>query len=289
MGLLLHLIREQEMNIFDIDIAKITEQYLEYIKSMRQLDLEMAGDFVAMAATLLQIKSRMLLPQYNDEGEVVESEDPRKELVQRLLEYQKYQEASKQLGERPWVGRDLFLRGERLNLEEPKNDEMILEDNPLFSLISAYRTVVQSMKKGVHKVVSAMQSIAERILEIKEHLVVGKRIEFNDLIKPNEENRSSQILVTFLSLLELAKMGFISLFQVENYGAIHIDTKKTIDRDVVSQVENYDSVASEAVAEQILSSNLNEQVIAHTEELVDTAATDEEIAAEELRLEESPI
>ena len=94
MGLLLHLIRKEEMDIFDIKINEITTQYLEYIKLMKELDLEVAGEFVAMAATLIHIKSRMLLPQYDENGEVVENADPRKELVQRLLEYQKFQEAA---------------------------------------------------------------------------------------------------------------------------------------------------------------------------------------------------
>ena len=106
LGLLLHLIREQQMDIFNINIHQITRQYLEYIKTMRRLDLEVAGEFVAMAATLLHIKSRMLLPSYNEEGEEV-VEDPRKELVQKLLEYKKFQELSVDLYKRPLLGRDL--------------------------------------------------------------------------------------------------------------------------------------------------------------------------------------
>ena len=86
LDLLLYLIRKEEMDIFDIKIHEITRQYLEYIKRMRELDLEVAGEFISMASTLIHIKSRMLLPQYNDQGEIIESEDPRKELVQRLLE-----------------------------------------------------------------------------------------------------------------------------------------------------------------------------------------------------------
>src|ERR1700742_1402212 len=110
LGLLLYLIRQEEMDIFDIDIHQITRQYLEYIKTMRHLDLEVAGEFVAMAATLLHIKSRMLLPQHDmEEGEEVQ--DPRKELVQKLVEYQKIQELSKQLYERPLLRRDVWPRG----------------------------------------------------------------------------------------------------------------------------------------------------------------------------------
>lgn len=289
LALLLHLIREQEMDIFDIDIARITQQYLDYIRTMKNLDLEGAGDFVAMAATLLQIKSRMLLPNYNEAGEEVETEDPRKELVQRLLEYEKFQEASKQLKQRYWVNRDVWLRGERLDLTAAPTDEVELEDNPLFSLISSYRKVVRAMKSGVHKVFGAMQSIAARILEMKDLLVPGRRAEFTALITETGDKKQGQILVTFLSLLELAKMGFVSLFQAENFGQIHIDTKKVIDRDVVSQVENYDNVESEVLAEQILAESVSEtqtRLVPDEEEeaAAADAATDEEIFAEEQRL-----
>ena len=95
LDLLLYLIRKEEMNILDINIVEITKTYLDYIKLMKEFDLEVAGEFVAMAATLIHIKSKMLLPQYNENGEVLEIEDPRKELVQKLLEYEKYKEAAR--------------------------------------------------------------------------------------------------------------------------------------------------------------------------------------------------
>src|SRR5689334_2246415 len=155
------------MDIFNINIHQITRQYLEYIKTMRRLDLEVAGEFVAMAATLIHIKSKMLLPQYNEEGEEIEKEDPRKELVQKLLEYQKFQEASQRLYERPLLGRDVWLRGSRLDLSQKASEEEILiEENALFALIASYRSAIRNMKKTVHRVGSALQSIAARVLEI---------------------------------------------------------------------------------------------------------------------------
>src|SRR5690606_23946220 len=120
----------------------------EYIKMMKEFDIEVAGEFIAMAATLIQIKSRMLLPQYDENGEIVEQEDPRKELVQKLLEYQKYQEAAKLLYDRPLVGRDLWLRGSRERLE-PKSEEIEIEESGLFSLISAYRRMVRAATKRI--------------------------------------------------------------------------------------------------------------------------------------------
>jgi len=241
LGLLLHLIRKEEMDIFDININQITKQYLDYIKAMKQLDLEIAGEFVAMAATLIHIKSRMLLPQYNEDGEIDDSEDPRKELVNRLLEYQKFQEVAAQLYERPLLGRDIFLKGKREDIDFDEGDEVIVEeDNAVFDLIAAYRAAVRNMKKSIHKVGSELQSIAERILEIKSVLRVGVRMRFEELIKTSESRRE-QVLVTFLSLLELAKMGFVGLFQNDSYSEIHIEAKKAIEGDVVSTVEDYEN------------------------------------------------
>ncbi|WP_413584098.1 segregation and condensation protein A [Bdellovibrio sp. HCB274] len=250
LGLLLYLIRKEEMDIMDIKIHEITKQYLDYIRLMKELDLEVAGEFIAMASTLIQIKSRMLLPQYNENGEIIEQEDPRKELVQKLLEYQKYQEAAKLLYDRPLVGRDVWLRGSRERLDE-KEDEIILEDNALFSLISSYRKVLRSVKKKVHQVAAKAQSISSRILEFKERLIVGQRVTMMDLVVATED-RARQALITFLSLLELGKMGFVGLYQTEVYSDIWVDTKKPIETDVLSRVEEYDSMGADRIAQQMM-------------------------------------
>lgn len=243
LALLLYLIRKEEMDIMDIKINEITSQYLEYIKMMKELDLELAGEFVAMAATLIHIKSRMLLPQYDENGEVVENEDPRKELVQRLLEYQKYQEAATLLYERPLLGRDYWARGMRERLDV-KEDEIVLEDNALFSLITAYRTALRGMKKKVHKVAAKLQSIAGRILEIKKYLIVGQKVPMSDMITVTEA-RQNQVLITFLSMLELGKMGFVRLFQSDNFQEIYVEAQKEIEDAAVSRVEEYDNVHAE--------------------------------------------
>ena len=304
--LLLHLIRKEEMDIFDINIFEITQQYLDFVKAMKQIDLELAGDFVAMAATLIQIKARMLLPQYNEEGEVVESEDPRKELVQRLLEYQKFQEAAETLYARPLVGRDTWLRGfrEKLDEEDLEQSDLILEDNPLFSLISAYRVAVKKMKKAIHKVQSDLQSVAARIAEIKYRLVVGARVGLQDIVTETTEKRD-HLLITFLSLLELAKMGFVSLFQTEPGEELFVTAKKPIDESALSQVENYDSQFAEETAQLLLEADdllddsqdepaPEREVTLLQDHILDgrpsefegevEAATDEEILAEEQRL-----
>ncbi len=258
MGLLLHLIRQEEMDIFDINIHQITKQYLDSIKAMKKLNLEVAGDFIAMAATLIQIKSKMLLPQYNENGEVIETEDPRRDLVKRLLEYQMFQEAGQNLYKRPLLGRNTWARGQREEIAV-KDDSIILEeDNALYSLISLYRGAIKRLTKAVHRVAESLQSISDRIWEMRERLVIGQRASFFELVDagvstaatPGEPvahtpERKGRLLITFLSLLELAKIGLVHLFQTDNYADIHVETKGVISRDVISHVENYDSQAKE--------------------------------------------
>jgi segregation and condensation protein A len=275
LALLLYLIRKEEMDIMDIKVNQITSQYLEYIKLMKELDLELAGEFIAMAATLIHIKSRMLLPQYDENGELVEHEDPRKELVKRLLEYQKYQEAGKSLYERPLLGRDVYARGIREKLGN-KEEEIVLEENALFSLITAYRSAMRSIKSKVHQVAAKTQSIASRILEFKDRLVIGLRITMSELMDPQKTRK--QVLITFLSLLELGKIGVVNLYQTEAYQEIYIETKKSVDDNIGDHVEEYDSVGSDQIANAM--SVAPEEEIPE-EELV-SLATDEEIMAEDI-------
>lgn len=280
LGLLLYLIKKEEMDIMDIQVHKITAQYLEYIKLMKELDLEMAGEFVAMAATLIQIKSRMLLPTYDENGEIIETEDPRKELVQRLLEYQKYQEAARSLYERPLLGRDVFARGVRERLDA-KEDEIILEDNALFALISAYRSAVRAAKKKLHVVAAKLQSIASRIMEIKDKLIVGQKVAMSSLIDSLSDPRR-QVLITFLSALELGKMGYVSLFQTDVYQEIYLEARKPIVEAEVSRVEEYDNLLSAQAAEQMIEESEAEMAI-HPEDypLVEELVAEEKIESEE--------
>jgi segregation and condensation protein A len=251
LGLLLYLIKKEEMDIFDINVHLITSQYFEYIKKMKEFDLEVAGDFIAMAATLIQIKSKMLLPNYSEEGEDEENEDPRKELVQRLLEYQKFQEASKKLYERPLMGRDVFRRGKSEAFLSDEDGEIILDEGGLFSLIAHYRNSVRKMKKAIHRVARKSRSIAGRILEMKDRFIVGQRIKLRELIS-SVEDMKSEILITFLSCLELGKMGYVTVYQSEIYGDIYLTAKREISSDVVGRVEEYDSHNAESLADNLM-------------------------------------
>ncbi len=252
LGLLLYLIRKEEMDIFDINMVEITRQYLDYIRMMKELDLEIAGDFVSMAATLLYIKSRMLLPNYDESGEPIEAEDPRKELVQKLLEYQRYQQGGKKLYERPLLTRDVFSRGLTEDfLESEGEGEIILEEEGLFSLIGSYRKALRRMKRAVHNVREKSQSIASRIMEIRDRLIVGQRVVLQSLVTEEGTRGRVQLLITFLSVLELGRMGFASLFQNEAYGDIHIEATRKIEHNVLERVQEFESQDFEEVAQTI--------------------------------------
>src|SRR5512137_988423 len=149
LDLLLHLIRKNEINVFDIPIALITEQYLQYLKIMKELNLDIAGDYLLMASTLLQIKSKMLLPVSTEEEEEGE-EDPRAELVRRLLEYQRYKEAATELERRPMKDRDFFVRPVPEDATEPREEKFEVN---LFELLEAFRQVLARVtSESVHEV-----------------------------------------------------------------------------------------------------------------------------------------
>lgn len=245
LGLLLYLIRKEEMDIMDINIYQITEQYLSYIRNMKTLDLENAGDFVAMAATLIHIKSKMILPDYGVSEDEEISEDPRTELVQKLIEYQKFKEASQRLYERNLLNRDIWCKGAKESLPSPSDGHILVEDNALFGLIKSYRKVVRRAKNSIHRVSARMQSVASRILELKKFLKPGQWVSFFEIMGDQEIKKElfrPKLLVTFLSLLELGKMGVIHFIQSKVYGDIHIEVQEEFDGNMISQVEEYENL-----------------------------------------------
>jgi segregation and condensation protein A len=220
LDLLLHLIRKNELDVRDIPIAVITRQYLDYIKLMKNLNLEVAGDFLVMAATLLQIKSRMLLPvDEPDEGEEEET-DPRAELIRRLVEYQQYKEAGMVIGARALLGREVFVRTcvEPL-LTAARNEEGPLEVN-LFELVDAFRVLLDRIPaEHFHDVAAAETfSIADCINEILSLLQEHDTVQFDDLVR--DEFTRERVIVTFLALLELCRLKLIRIFQNSHEGKI---------------------------------------------------------------------
>ncbi len=248
LSLLLYLIKKNELDIYDIPIHEITQQYLEYIQIMKELNLEVAGEFIAMAATLIFIKSRMLVPQYDENGEVVE-EDPRKELVQKLLEYQKYQEAGKLIYKRPLVGRDIWLRGAK-EVMPAGEEEIIIDDKGLFGLISAFRQLIKDAIPTTHEVRAKGMSIASRLIEIKDRFQLGKRVELKEIV--GESYTKVELIITFLVILELSRLGFTKIYQLGPANPLYIETVITVTPDIVTRVQEFDSVDAENTANKIM-------------------------------------
>ncbi len=218
LDLLLHLIKKNEMDIYDIPMSAITEQYLVTLDAMKDLNLDVAGEFLLMAATLLHIKSKMLLPKIIEEELEEEEEDPRAELVRRLLEYQKYKEVSQTLESQPQLGRDLFTRSapEPEVLEEAESGFVAVG---LFDLLAALQDVLrESPEPFVHEVNMEQLTIKDRINTILTMLKGQESMAFGDLfsggIKRNE------MIVTFLALLELVKLRMVRLMQNVRHGTI---------------------------------------------------------------------
>ncbi len=219
LDLLLHLIQKNEMDIFNIPIALITQQYLETLDVMKVLNLDIAGEYLLMASTLLHIKSKMLLPNPKEE-EVEEGEDPRAELVRRLLEYQKYKEAAAELERRPLLNRDVFVRLVT-NGEDESEGEARIEGN-LFELLDLFRQVLERAKpETFHEVTLERITVEEKVQDILSLLRRENRsIGFHRLF-PDEASRSV-IIVTFLAVLELVKMKLIRIFQTAPFETIRI-------------------------------------------------------------------
>ncbi len=219
LDLLLHLIKKNEVDIYDIPIAAITEQYLEYIEMMKELNLDVAGEFLLMAATLIHIKSKMLLPVSEEITEEEEGEDPRLELARKLLEYQRYKEASLELDTRQILGRDVFTKSHFL-MDGIKEDS-VLVDVSIFELLEALKTVIEKAPKTIGFDVSIEKvTIADRINFIMELLGKEKSITFFSLF-PSGSTRTD-IVITFLAMLELTKMHVIRIFQSVEDGVIRL-------------------------------------------------------------------
>ncbi|MBI2963077.1 MAG: segregation/condensation protein A [Deltaproteobacteria bacterium] len=215
LDLLLHLIKKNEVDVHDIPIATITDQYLAYLQLFEQLNLDLAGEYLVMAATLMQIKSRLLLPPV--EGEEDEEEDPRLELVQQLEEYQRFRAAAAQLGDRDVLDRDVFRR-----VAEAPGDETRelppLRALDLADLIDALREILRRLpEENAHEILGERIAIADRIPWILERLRDGE-VEFARLFDAQSSRR--EVVSTFLALLELVKMRAVRALQSERFGPI---------------------------------------------------------------------
>lgn len=217
MDLLVHLVIKNDMDILDIPIALITEQYMAYLGLLQALDIEFAGDFLLMASTLTHIKSRMLLPPSGEADE----EDPRMEIARPLLEYLRMKRASEWLGAREMLGATTFARqGEGAAAAPPPGDDGPVEAD-LMDLINAFKELVASRYRD-HVVDFSTEklSVRDRIKEIAQRLARKGSILFTDLFHPKESK--PELVVTFLAILEMAKQGRLRIMQHVQSGIIRV-------------------------------------------------------------------
>ncbi len=213
LDLLLHLIRQNELEITDLPISQVANQYLEYLDVLRELNLDLAAEYLVMAATLAWIKSRMLLPP--DQAEEEEGADPRAELVARLLEYQRYREAADALGARPLLGREVFAAAGAAIASPPEGEREI--EVGLLQLVEALRRVLRETQAhdSIHEVVGEPITVRERMVLVIDALERAEVVELEELLRGPDGGAPTRpiIVATFLAILELAKIAKLRIFQ----------------------------------------------------------------------------
>lgn len=211
LDLLLHLIRKNEVDIFDIPISLITDQYLGYLDMMKALNINVAGDFLVMASTLIHIKSRMLLPERPTDGET-EEEDPRMEITRPLLEYMKLKEAAEELSGREMLDRDVFKRQLPGDIASHFQGEDVPLDLNIFQLMDAFKRIIEQRIPEAEITFAAEQwSVKERMSFIMNKLKTQAEVFFADLF--SGDRTLAELVATFLALLELVHAGLIKIYQ----------------------------------------------------------------------------
>ncbi|MDD2680287.1 MAG: segregation/condensation protein A [Candidatus Omnitrophica bacterium] len=225
LDLLLYLVKKDHLNIYDIPIAKVTEQYLQYLNLMQMLDLNIAGEFLVMAATLMQIKSKMLLPAEEGVGAEGEQEDPREELVRRLLEYEKFKEIAQDLRQKETDQREIFKRPRGEAEKEPSEKKEVYFEASIFDLISAFSQALKDVPKEVfYEVVKDKYTMEEATHEILHLLLTKSEVRLSELF--SLAKNKLQIIVTFLAVLELIRLKEITARQSELFQEIEIVRNK---------------------------------------------------------------
>ena len=232
LDLLLHLCQKHELDILDIPISFVTEKYLEHLALMQLIELDIAAEYLVMAATLAHIKSRMLLPAAppdpEDGADIEDDIDPREALIRRLLEYQKYKHAGEQLAARGVAGRDVFSRGAAAQtlIDGEEGDRSAglppLAEIPLFALVDAFQRVLDRSKIRLsHDVVADRISLTDRIGELSDLLGARGRVTFDETF--DGQATRFDLVITFLALLEMTRLKMTRLFQTEPLGAIYVE------------------------------------------------------------------
>lgn len=214
LDLLLYLIRQEQANIFEIPIAKITDEYLRVIRLMEKLDISVAGDFLVMAATLIDIKSKMLLPKEIVEENEEDSEDPLKELVNRLVEYEKFKNAAQMLWEKSTVENSIFPRGK---IETDENNSEI--NVGVFDLLNVFQKILARHKEEITMEIEREEmSLSEMLANLKQQLKLHKTFNVTDFFTNTRSKR--ELVLAFMAILEIVRTDAIKLFQTNVFGEI---------------------------------------------------------------------
>ena len=216
LDLLLYLIKKEDMDVQDIRISQITQEYLDYINLMKELNLELAGEFLVMASTLLQIKAKSLLPKDALGLEAEEGPDPRAELTAKLIEYQKFKEAAQFLAKKEFESREVFYRNQLPTFSE---EDLTLEAT-LFDLLDAFKGVLRQAGEEMKEFLYQEIPVEQKIREILDFLGVRNQAAFSEIFRPRSPRR--ELIITFLALLELMRLKQIIARQTEHFGEIMI-------------------------------------------------------------------
>ncbi len=249
LDLLLHLIKEQKMDICDIPIAQITRQYMEYLEMLQELNLELVGEYLVMAAELTRIKSKILLPapETDEEFDAGAGEDPRAELMRRLREYQRYRDAAFELRLKEHDRQQVFARGGQIEIEESSEGKELV-DASVFDLLKAYQKILdtKSFEKDYEIEITEM-SVTDRIQHIMEILNASESVTFESLF--TVLNSKQEVVVTFLAILELMRLKLLRVQQTRHFETIRIyksADQQTQDAILEEYQQSMDSESSES-------------------------------------------
>lgn len=239
LDLLLHLIRKDQLNIYDIPIAHICKTYLEHLEVMKSIDVNIAGEFMVMAATLTLLKSLVLLPKEEGAGE---EDDPRMPLVQQLLEYERFKKAADQIEALPWMGRDIYVRPpgaiESMMPVESLLDAPVDPVDP-FQLLVCLKIATNRTIRPALTITTDPVSIRDKVVQVGQFLAKNEVIQFSELVPAKEERKILDVVVAFLAVLELARLKFIEIIQHENFGPIQIRGVKDLNYLNVGMLDSY--------------------------------------------------
>jgi segregation and condensation protein A len=226
MDLLVHLVKKNDIDIYDIPMAVITEQYLGWLELMQELSLDVSGDFLVMASTLMHIKSRMLIPADQDDEEDEDIEDPRMELVKPLVEYLQLKSAAEKLSQLTLLHRDTFVRDARDDTIDVDGTFKVLRPVGLFELIDAFQRILKDVsQEHLVDITKEAISVRQRISELMEILEGRKSITFQELF--GGQHTKQMLIVTFLAILEMIKLRLIRAMQHSDSGVLRIYVRQS--------------------------------------------------------------